>query len=113
MIVFTEAMRMHPPMRALFRKCTKTYKIPDSDLVIDEGTLIFVPIEAIQMSPDVFPDPDKFNPDRFSPASKSKMHPCHWMPFGEGPRKCMGEYILNIFERNISEKTIKFVEFGM
>nr|QLI62168.1 cytochrome P450 19 [Streltzoviella insularis] len=89
-MVLDETMRIHPPMRALFRKCTKEYKVPNTDLIIDEGTLIFIPNQAIQMDPDIFPEPDKFDPERFTPENKAALHPCHWMPFGEGPRKCLG-----------------------
>lgn len=86
----SETMRKYPPLRALFRRCTKEYKLPNSEVVIEEGTLVFVPINAIQMDPDIFPEPEKFKPERFSPDNKKNMHPCHWMPFGEGPRKCLG-----------------------
>ncbi|XP_034834202.1 probable cytochrome P450 6a14 isoform X1 [Maniola hyperantus] len=89
-MVLDETMRMHPPMRALFRRCTKDYKLPNSDVVIEEGTQVFVPAHAIQMDPDIFPDPETFDPERFTPERKKTMHPCHWMPFGEGPRKCLG-----------------------
>lgn len=86
-------MRKYSPMRALFRGCTKDYTLPDN-LVIDKGTLVFVPVQAIQMDPEIFPDPEKFDPERFSIENKAKMHPCHWMPFGEGPRKCLGKYFI-------------------
>ncbi|XP_047033943.1 probable cytochrome P450 6a14 [Helicoverpa zea] len=89
-MVLDETMRMHPSMRALFRRCNKDYKLPNSDLVIEKGTMVFIPIHAIQMDPDIFPEPDKFDPERFSPENKAKLHPCHWMPFGEGPKKCLG-----------------------
>ncbi|CAG9132853.1 unnamed protein product [Plutella xylostella] len=89
-MIFDETMRKYPPMRALFRRCNKEYRLPDSDLLIDEGTLVFVPVQGIQMDPDIFPEPDKFDPDRFLPENKANMHPCHWMPFGAGPRKCLG-----------------------
>ncbi|CAG4954189.1 unnamed protein product [Parnassius apollo] len=89
-MVLDETMRKYPPMRALFRRCTKEYRMPNSDVVIEEGTLVFIPIQAIQMDPDIFPDPEKFDPERFILEKKAKMHSCHWMPFGEGPRKCLG-----------------------
>ncbi|VVC90586.1 unnamed protein product [Leptidea sinapis] len=88
-MVLDETMRIHPPMRALFRRCTKDFRLPDSDVVIEEGTLVFIPIHSIQMDPDIFDDPQRFDPERFTPERKVKMHPCHWMPFGEGPRKCL------------------------
>ncbi|CAH0728504.1 unnamed protein product, partial [Brenthis ino] len=89
-MVLDETMRKYPPMRALFRRCTKDYKIPHTEIVIEKGTLIFIPIHSIQMDPDIFSDPEKFDPERFTPDKKKNMHPCHWMPFGEGPRKCLG-----------------------
>ncbi|XP_026745357.1 probable cytochrome P450 6a14 [Trichoplusia ni] len=89
-MVLDETMRIHPSMRALFRRCNRDYKLPNSDLVIEKGTMVFIPTHAIHMDPDIFPDPDKFDPERFAPERKAKMHPCHWMPFGEGPKKCLG-----------------------
>ncbi|XP_072929801.1 probable cytochrome P450 6a13 [Epargyreus clarus] len=89
-MIIDETLRMYPPLRALFRRCTKDYKLPNSDLVIEEGTLVFMPIAAIQMDPEIFPKPEVFDPERFSPENKAKIHQCHWMPFGEGPKKCLG-----------------------
>lgn len=89
-MVLDETMRIHPSMRALFRRCNKDYKLPNSDLVIEKGTMVFIPIQAIHMDPDIYPEPEKFDPQRFSPENKAKLHPCQWMPFGEGPRKCLG-----------------------
>ncbi|CAK1542622.1 unnamed protein product [Leptosia nina] len=89
-MVLEETMRKYPPLRALFRRCNQDYKVPNTDLVIEAGTLIFIPIHAIQMDPDLFEDPEKFDPERFTPENKGKMHPCQWMPFGEGPKKCIG-----------------------
>ncbi|XP_047512689.1 probable cytochrome P450 6a13 [Pieris napi] len=118
-MVLDETMRKHPPLRALFRRCNKDYKLPDSDLVIENGTLVFVPIQSIQMDPDIFEDPERFDPERFAPEKKAKMHPCIWMPFGEGPRKCLGlrqGYIqskmalvklLTKYEFTLHEKTIE------
>nr|AHW57310.1 CYP6CT1 [Chilo suppressalis] len=89
-MVLEETMRMYPSMRAIFRRCTKDYQMPGSDLVVEEGTLVFVPCQAFQMDPEIFPEPEQFDPERFTPENKAKLHPCHWMPFGEGPRKCLG-----------------------
>ncbi|XP_059053420.1 probable cytochrome P450 6a13 [Achroia grisella] len=89
-MVLDETMRLYPALRAIFRRCNKPYKLPNSDVVIEEGTLVFVPIQAIHMDPQFYPEPEKFDPERFAPEKKAKFHPCQWMPFGEGPRKCLG-----------------------
>ncbi|XP_047508404.1 probable cytochrome P450 6a14 [Pieris napi] len=89
-MVLEETLRKYPPLRALFRRCNEDYKVPNTDIVIDKGTLLFIPIQAIQMDPEIFEDPEKFDPERFTPEKKATMHPCQWMPFGEGPKKCLG-----------------------
>lgn len=73
------------------RVCKKEYKVPGTDLVLDAGTSIIVPFKSIQNDPEHFPDPDKYDPDRFLPENKAKRHPLAFMPFGEGPRICLGK----------------------
>lgn len=43
------------------------------------------------MDPDFFPDPELFDPDRFSPELKSNMNPYTYLPFGKGQRHCIGK----------------------
>jgi cytochrome P450 family 9 len=50
-----------------------------------------VPVWAIHRNPEYFPDPDKFDPDRFSEENKGKIKPFTYMPFGNGPRNCIGK----------------------
>lgn len=82
-----------------------TYKIPDSDIIVDKGTRIFIPIYDIQHDPEYYPCPDKFDPERFNAENKAKRHPFVWLPFGEGPRACIGKYNYN------SKTTIKTLEY--
>lgn len=49
---------------------------------------------GIQMDPEYYPNPDKFDPDRFSDENKSAVDPYTFLPFGIGPRNCIGNYIL-------------------
>lgn len=88
----TETLRKFPPLTTHFRICTKDYYLPDYDTTIDAGTVIFIPAIGFHFDPDVFPDPEKFDPTRFSPETKSTRDPFYYMPFGEGPRICIGEY---------------------
>ncbi|KAK9696322.1 Cytochrome P450 [Popillia japonica] len=88
--VFDEALRKYPIVATLERIATKDYKVPDSDLTLKKGTKVLISLQGIHHDPEYFPNPEKFDPDRFSPENREKLHPCAYMPFGEGPRICIG-----------------------
>ena len=82
---------MYPPAPAISRKCVKEYKVPDSDYVIDKDAGIIIPVHGLHHDPKYFPDPQVFNPDRFSESNKHNIHQFTYMPFGSGPRQCIGK----------------------
>ncbi|XP_077300187.1 cytochrome P450 6a2-like [Arctopsyche grandis] len=88
--VIEESLRMYPPVPFLFRLCAKDYKIPDSNVTIEKGTQILLPTFGIHRDPDIHEDPEEFRPERFSPENKASMHQFASIPFGEGPRICIG-----------------------
>lgn len=96
--VVSETLRMYPPGYILTRVCSKNYLIPAKksyekvDLVIDKDTTILIPVIGVHMDPEYFPSPDRFDPDRFSEANKCNIVPGSFMPFGSGPRSCIGAH---------------------
>ncbi|KAG8184089.1 hypothetical protein JTE90_025397 [Oedothorax gibbosus] len=88
--VISETLRINPPATRLDRKASADYKLGDTGIVIPKGTLVTIPVYAIQRDPKYFPDPEKFDPDRFSPEQRAKRDPYTFMPFGAGPRNCVG-----------------------
>ncbi|XP_049762222.1 cytochrome P450 6k1-like [Schistocerca cancellata] len=88
--VAEESLRKYPPAPVLNRECNQDYKIPDSDVVLEKGTPIVLSVLGLHHDPTHFPDPDRFDPERFSEESKAKCHPYVYLPFGEGPRICIG-----------------------
>ncbi|XP_049775797.1 cytochrome P450 6k1-like [Schistocerca cancellata] len=91
-MVVAESLRMYPPMGQLLRQCTKPYRVPGSDVVLAEGTLVFVPVLALHRDHRLFPEPLRFNPDRFA-AGELQGSPLAttYLPFGAGPRNCPGD----------------------
>lgn len=61
------------------------------DLVIPKGTTIMIPVYAIHHDPTYYPDPYKFDPERFTDNKINTKNNYTFMPFGEGPRMCIGE----------------------
>lgn len=120
--MFSETLRLYPPVPTLSRECVKDYIIPETDVTIEKGTVVFVPAFGIHHDPEYFPNPEKFDPDRFNSENVHKIRPFSYLPFGDGPRKCIGLrfgqmqvkvglfYLLKDFEYSVSSKT-NAVEF--
>lgn len=80
----------------LDRDCVKDYKIPGTEVVIEKGTHVQISAFALHRDPDNFPNPEYFDPDRFSDENKKNIKPFTYLPFGEGPRICIGITILKL-----------------
>lgn len=85
-----ETLRKYPPVTCLNRECNKDYPIPGTHVTLEKGTQVVIPVEALHHDPQYFPEPDRFDPERFSEESKSGRHHYVYLPFGEGPRICIG-----------------------
>lgn len=83
-------MRKYPPVANLNRIVTKDYPVPGLDFVLKKGTPIFIPVFAIQHDSEFFPNPDIFDPDRFTSEAIEQRNSITYMPFGDGPRNCIG-----------------------
>lgn len=57
---------------------------------IHKGTVIVIPIFGLHRDPKYYPEPERFDPERFSNDNKSKIKPYTYLPFGVGPRHCLG-----------------------
>jgi len=88
--VVAETLRKYPPVPFLQRECNTRYQISGTKDVLEKGTLVFMPIYGLHMDPYYFPNPEKFDPDRFTEEEKQKRHHFAYLPFGEGPRNCIG-----------------------
>lgn len=87
--VLSEALRMHTPIGFLGRQCIKDSVLPVGNIRISKGTNLFIPIYDLHFDPKFFPDPEVFDPERFSPENKGKSE-IAYLPFGRGGRVCIG-----------------------
>lgn len=74
------------------RECNEDYKIDNTDIVIEKGIRLIISVLGLHMDPEYYPNPEKFNPDRFSDEENEKRIPFTYLPFGEGHRMCIGNY---------------------
>lgn len=86
--VFCESLRLYP-------SAARTNRLAENDIVIEgytipKGTDISFPIYSIHRDPRFWENPTKFDPERFTPENKAKRHPYAFLPFGHGPRNCIG-----------------------
>ncbi|XP_038107240.1 probable cytochrome P450 6a14 [Culex quinquefasciatus] len=86
-----ETLRKYPTLPILERQTFKDYQIPDSDVIIQKGVRIQIPVYAIQRDERYYPNPDRFDPDRFNSEQSANRHISAFLPFGEGPRICIGQ----------------------
>lgn len=93
-MVVQEMLRMYPPLPFLDRMCTNPegYSLQPSDnFVIPHKMPVAIPIFPIQRDPKYWPNPDQFDPERFSAENEDKIVPYTMLSLGVGPHSCIGE----------------------
>jgi len=84
-----ETLRLAPPLIRPERVCNKDWTSPDGKIRIKKGVTVMTPLWAIHRNPEYFPDPERFEPERFLGERSEEAKKCY-MPFGIGPRNCIG-----------------------
>jgi cytochrome P450 family 6 len=93
----SETLRKYPPFPMILRKCSRDYTIPDTQITLKKGVNVGIPILGLHNDPKYYPNPEKFDPERFSEENKRSRPAFTWLPFGEGPRLCIGKTVVNKF----------------
>lgn len=92
------------------------YTIPETNVKIEHGTRVLIPIYGVHHDAKYYPDPEEFDPERFSEEAKAARPHFTYYPFGEGPRICIGEQIVGAYYpnliQNLKSKLLISGEFG-
>ena len=86
--VLEEAMRLYPPAPRFDREALAADEL--AGVRIAKGDLLSIWPWVIHRHRKLWPDPDRFDHTRFAPEAKAKLHRFQYLPFGGGPRVCVG-----------------------
>lgn len=85
-----ETLRLYPVLGVITREVMHDYVLP-TGLHLQKGLPIHIPVYHLQRDPKYFPEPEVFRPERFLGEERKKIKQCTFIPFGEGPRICLGK----------------------
>lgn len=104
--VITEVMRLRPALPVTLRYAEKDFRM--NDVLVKAGTVIMVYINAVHKRADVYPEPERFDPERFLEA---RPHPHRWLPFGGGAHRCLGGAFAMVEARVLLRTILKHRRF--
>ncbi|KAJ8974790.1 hypothetical protein NQ317_017440 [Molorchus minor] len=101
-----ETLRMYPPVPVIARQLSQDVKLVSGDYTLPTGATIVIGTFKIHRLPDIYPNPNKFDPDNFLPERTANRHYYAFIPFSAGPRSCVGNkdrfvIVLGEFGKNI------------
>ncbi|XP_033229661.1 uncharacterized protein LOC117181207 [Belonocnema kinseyi] len=88
--VFQETLRKYPPATKLTRRSSKTYTFSGTNVTIPKDTTVWIPVYGLHRDSKYYPKPEVFDPERFNNEAKKRRNPMLFLPFGKGPRDCIG-----------------------
>ena len=88
-MVLAESLRLYPPAWGVARKSLEEHAI--GGYTLPKGALILMNQWVLHRDPRYYPDPEKFDPERWTPEAKASRPKFAYFPFGGGPRQCIGD----------------------
>jgi cytochrome P450 family 4 len=85
-----ESLRLYPSVHFIARTLGEDV-VTHSGYLLPKETIACIHIYDIHHNPEIYPDPERFDPDRFLPENSRKRHPFAYLPFSAGPRNCIGQ----------------------
>jgi cytochrome P450 family 135 len=102
-----ETLRVRPVLPAVVRRLAARGSLDGYDL--PAGTTIMASTRLVHLSPELFPEPNRFRPERFL---EGRAVPYSWIPFGGGPRRCLGASFAAFHMRVVLRTVLTRVALG-
>lgn len=109
--VIKEALRLYPPVPSICRHAARDVELGGRKLA--SGTLVNIPIYVLHRHRKLWNDPDSFDPDRFAPANAATISRMQFLPFGAGPRTCIGSAFATIEATTVLATLIRGARFRL
>jgi sterol 14-demethylase len=106
-----EALRLHPPLFMLLRGVVQDFAY--GDYVLPRGSFLVVSPAISHRIPSVFRNPDRFDPDRFGPERQEDRNGFHFISFGGGRHKCLGNAFALLQVKTIVAKLLSRYELAL
>ncbi|KAM7300371.1 putative cytochrome P450 [Ixodes scapularis] len=103
-------MRLYPGAMFLMRTCTQETTL--AGINFKPGMNVDIPVVGIHYDPEFYPDPESFKPERFLPENKDSHTPYTFLPFGSGPRSCVGMRLGYLTVKVVMVCLLQHVKFG-
>lgn len=107
--VVSETLRLYSPTSVLTRICSQPTTV--AGVRLTPGMRVEIPAHAMHYDPEFFPDPDSFKPERFLPANKDSVNQYAYLPFGVGPRSCIGMRMGMVQVKHILYRLLQTAKF--
>ncbi|GES33592.1 cytochrome P450 [Streptomyces angustmyceticus] len=108
-MVLKESMRLFPPGPYGARETTEDLVLGPYE--IPAGTTVFYPFWAVHLNPEHWPEPERFDPERFTPQEVAKRPRLAYVPFGIGPRSCEGAALATVEAQLVLAVLLKRLRF--
>jgi len=109
--VFKETMRLYPPAAGIVREALHTIEIDGYQ--VPRGCNVLLSPYTLHRKPEYFPDPETFDPDRFTPEREKQLPRYAYLPFGAGPRICLGMHFALMEDQLLLATLAQRVHFSL